>query len=377
MRSIFTLRHWRWLHKWSSLICTAFLLVLCLTGLPLIFSHEIEDWLADEVPASASLPGGRIDDLDRMVDIAKVRYSSDIVRFVFIDDDEAKVKVVMAPADTPDRGNDHNVEFGMQGAEVLHDAPATNAQPMTFMRMMLRLHTELFAGLAGEMVLAAMGLILLVSLVSGTVLYAPYMRNLAFGTVRTRSPKIKWLDLHNLLGICVLVWLVLVGVTGTFNALSKPLFAIWRAAEMNSMSASYRGLSKTAHVASVQSAYDTARRALPDRNVTSIIYPSTSFSNPRHYLIWTNGNTALTSRLFDAVLVDAETGKLIDVAQMPLYLRILQVSRPLHFGDYGGLPLKIVWALLDLMTIVVLGSGIYLWLSRYKIRSTPGRRRNA
>ena len=37
---------------------------------------------------------------------------------------------------------------------------------------------------------------------------------------------------------------------------------------------------------------------------------------------------------------------------------------PLHFGDYGGLPLKIIWALFDLVTIVVLGSGLYLWLSR-------------
>ncbi|WP_334385616.1 PepSY-associated TM helix domain-containing protein [Bradyrhizobium sp. AZCC 2262] len=44
----------------------------------------------------------------------------------------------------------------------------------------------------------------------------------------------------------------------------------------------------------------------------------------------------------------------------------LQVSRPLHFGDYGGLPLKIIWALLDLAAIVVLASGLYLWLGKRK-----------
>ena len=38
----------------------------------------------------------------------------------------------------------------------------------------------------------------------------------------------------------------------------------------------------------------------------------------------------------------------------------------LHFGDYGGLPLKILWALLDVVTIVVLGSGLYLWWARRK-----------
>jgi uncharacterized iron-regulated membrane protein len=51
---------------------------------------------------------------------------------------------------------------------------------------------------------------------------------------------------------------------------------------------------------------------------------------------------------------------------LPWYLRALQVSRPLHFGDYGGLPLKIIWALLDLAAIVVLASGVYLWLGKRK-----------
>ena len=39
-------------------------------------------------------------------------------------------------------------------------------------------------------------------------------------------------------------------------------------------------------------------------------------------------------------------------------------SQPLHFGDYGGLPLKIIWALFDVAAIVILGSGLYLWLVR-------------
>src|SRR5690606_34602273 len=38
--------------------------------------------------------------------------------------------------------------------------------------------------------------------------------------------------------------------------------------------------------------------------------------------------------------------------------------QPLHFGDYGGLPLKALWAALDVITIVVLASGLYLWLAR-------------
>ena len=38
----------------------------------------------------------------------------------------------------------------------------------------------------------------------------------------------------------------------------------------------------------------------------------------------------------------------------PLFKPLLLLSQPLHFGDYGKLPLKVLWALLDLLTIAVL-----------------------
>ena len=53
MLSPTALRRWSWTHKWSSLVCTAFMLLLCITGLPLIFHHEIGHLLGTEVEAPA------------------------------------------------------------------------------------------------------------------------------------------------------------------------------------------------------------------------------------------------------------------------------------------------------------------------------------
>ncbi|MNJ00292.1 hypothetical protein D3C73_1595880 [compost metagenome] len=55
---------------------------------------------------------------------------------------------------------------------------------------------------------------------------------------------------------------------------------------------------------------------------------------------------------------------LTDMREMPLYVKLLLISQPLHFGDYGSLPLKIIWALLDIVAIVILASGLYLWWGR-------------
>lgn len=53
-------------HRWSSLICSAFLLLICLTGLPLIFHEEIDHWL-EAGQAYAVLPGSTLKtDLDHL-----------------------------------------------------------------------------------------------------------------------------------------------------------------------------------------------------------------------------------------------------------------------------------------------------------------------
>ena len=52
-----TIRRWSWIHKWTSLISMVFLLLLCITGLPLIFHHEIDDLLHAQVEP-ADVPAG-------------------------------------------------------------------------------------------------------------------------------------------------------------------------------------------------------------------------------------------------------------------------------------------------------------------------------
>ncbi|WP_375289015.1 PepSY domain-containing protein [Qipengyuania sp.] len=47
-----SIRFWFVVHKWSSLVATAFLLMLCVTGLPLIFHDEIDGALGEDYEAS-------------------------------------------------------------------------------------------------------------------------------------------------------------------------------------------------------------------------------------------------------------------------------------------------------------------------------------
>ncbi|HCN73629.1 MAG TPA: hypothetical protein DIS96_18765, partial [Pusillimonas sp.] len=194
-----------------------------------------------------------------------------------------------------------------------------------------------------------------------------FMKKLEFGTVRAdRSRRLKWLDLHNLLGIVTVVWVTVVGVTGVINELATPMFSYWQSTEVASLIAPYQNESPPSEYVSADAAMAAATRALPDSIATSFSHPGNMFATPHHYVFWMQGSTPLTSHLFTPVLIDATTAEVTAVAEPPWYLVMLELSRPLHFGDYGGLPLKIIWTLLDLMTIVVLASGLYLWIARRK-----------
>ena len=121
----------------------------------------------------------------------------------------------------------------------------------------------------------------------------------------------------------------------------------------------------------MQQALEAAQAQAPGTKLSFIAFPGTAFSSPHHNTFFLRGNEPLTSKLLKPVLVDARTAQVTASPTLPWYLTALLVSQPLHFGDYGGMPMKILWALLDIATIVVLGSGLYLWLRKGVQAASP------
>jgi len=356
------IRKWSWVHKWTSLVCTAFLLLLCLTGLPVIFHEEIEHLLGDKPEPPAMAADTPKASLDKIIAAGLQRRPGQVVQFVVWDQDEPNVVIVNIAKTLVEPFDKSQVMiFDARTAELLMEPGAR----MGFMDIMLSLHVDLFAGLPGKLFLGLMGLLFVVAIISGVVLYAPFMRKLPFGTVRNdKATRTRWLDLHNLLGVVTVGWVLVVGATGVINTWADLLIQIWRFDQLADMVKPYAGQPPVEKPGSLDKAMITAQAATPGMRPGFVAFPGTLFSSGHHYMVAMRGEEPLTKRLIQPVLVDAQTAGLTDLRKMPWYITSLLVSQPLHFGDYGGLPLKIVWALLDIIAIVVLGSGLYLWLAR-------------
>jgi len=296
-----------------------------------------------------------------VIAVAQERQPGKVVQFMSREIDDDAIWFVTF-GDTPDAAEGQKtVAVDARTGQVLAEPKFDEG----FMYVMFKLHVDLFAGLPGTLFLGLMGLLLVAAIVSGVVLYAPFMRKLDFGSVRReQSARLKWLDLHNLLGIVTLAWALVVGLTGVINTLATPVIKLWQFDQMSEMTAPYKGLPLPKTLGSLQASVDAAKALAPEMNFGFVAYPGTLFSSPHHYAVFLRGTEPLTARLFKPVLVDAQTAKVTDSRPLPWYVTTLLVSQPLHFGDYGGMPMKVIWALLDVITIIVLGSGLYLWLKR-------------
>lgn len=360
-----SLRGWAWVHKWSSLVSTLFMLVLAITGAPLIFADEIRELSGRRIEAPSMPEGTPMASLDTVVSAAKARHPGKVPLYLFHEGGHLWF------AKLDDRvGTDESTSvFAViddRTAQVL-GTPDFN---QGFMAVLYRLHVDWYAGLPGRFFLGGMGVLMVLAIVSGVVLYAPFMRRLDFGRVRwSKSVSLRWLDWHNLTGILTVLWLTTVGVTGVINSWSFPILGAWQKTQIQALKHMASAEGGTALAASsdvaVQRVLDVAQCAQPGMHPVTVAFPGTVLAAPGYFAVQMEGGTALTSRLKETVLVSARTGDVVVGPPKPLSIITLQLSEPLHFGDYGGLGLKVAWALLDILAVVVLWSGLVLWWRKH------------
>jgi uncharacterized iron-regulated membrane protein len=360
-----SIRAWSFVHKWTSLVCTAFLLMLCVTGLPLIFHDEI-DALTNPPVQLVTLPAGTpLLPLDALLAVALKKHPGHVPLYMSFDEDRPVVNITTGPK--PDAPGSDMAFLSLDGrtAAVLPAEPDGG-----FMHVMFQLHVDMFMGTPGMLFLGAMGFLFFMAILSGVVLYAPFMRRVDFGTIRTaRKTRTRWLDTHNVLGVVTMMWAAVVGLTGTINTVAEPVTTYWKADQLAGLAPRKAAGTDTVRTGSVQAALDTAMAAAPGMRAQFIGFPGVAYSSRHHLAVFLQGNTPLTKKLLTPAFVDAQTGSLAALTPMPWYMKSLLLSQPLHFGDYGGMPLKIIWALLDIITMIVLGSGLWLWWSKARLAS--------
>ncbi|MCY1060780.1 PepSY-associated TM helix domain-containing protein [Nannocystis sp. SCPEA4] len=363
------------IHRWTSLVATLPFLLLCLTGTVLIFREELDAALG-VVPVSAAGGEARVAEC-----LATLERSFPDERVLSVGLDPLNhpgvmLGVVTGPEET---GFDHArlAYFELASGRMLGDGDAGPAD--SFTGVLFELHAEWFLGPVGRLLGALIGLLVLASLLSGLVIYAPYVRRIAYGFIRLgRGARLAQLDLHNFVGAMVLGWAFVVSLSGFLLGFSTIALGVWQMTDLAAIRDEYRDATPVdarhppvpvPRVIEVATAH-----ARPGWGVRSVLYPGMDLTTPRHYAVLLGGSTGLEARTIDAVMIDAQTGEVARDVELPGYLHAMFLAEPLHFGDYGGLPLKLLWSACNLLTLFITANGAWLFFDRRRAqRLRPGR----
>lgn len=359
-----------WLHRWTSLIATLPFLILCLTGSVLIFHEELE-FLLGEVPVSQALTAEQSPQYDQSVAETLLANPGERVLSVGIDPEHhpGVMLLVTAPIDQP-IFDAAKVRF----SDLATGQPVGDPDPgQTLLGFLLELHAQWFLGPVGELIGAVIALLVLISIVTGVVVYAPYVKRTAFGVLRRgRGRRLLQLDLHNFASVLVLGWLLVVTVTGFLLGFATLALGLWQMSALTDYRDQYEHLeavdARQPPVA-LSDVFNTANAAAePGWRVSNVLYPGGEFSTQRHFTVLLTGGDGIEQRLFKVMIVDAVSGEVSASLQMPLYFKAILLSEPLHFGDYGGLALKLLWTACTFLAFFITANGAWLWWDRRRRR---------
>ena len=230
-------------------------------------------------------------------------------------------------------------------------------------------HRRFFDGYRGITLVTLMGFVLLASAVSGLVFYRGWIKQL-FTLRGRRGRRLLWSDLHKTGGIWVLLFTLLIALTGIFYFVEEQMQQSGKSQALlppplpDVREASLQQFGPQPALLPASTYAEAAKRAFPDLEIRSMRLPQ-SPTDPV-YVDGQAGNPITRDRA-NKVLLHPFTGEVIGIqrsSELGVVPFITDAVDPLHFGYFGGLPTKLLWLVLGLLLSFSVLSGTYLWVLR-------------
>lgn len=357
------IRLWHAVHGWMGLPLWALLLFVCLSGSVAVVSREIL-WLVEPaVRADAAA-----DALSANALVAAVEAAEPSWRVLSIQRDEAYLAAIVRAA----RPDGSTIAAWVD--------PATGAiqglsDGFAFLRLMRALHGWLLVPTAnggvslGWYAVCLTAVPLVGTLVTGLVVYKRFWRALYRPRLRLRgNSRVAWGDLHRLGGVWGLWFVLLMAVTGLWFMIqaiivtsSGPLGHNRLAAQVPRNSLPVMADGQAAPRADLDAAVRAAQGAVPGLRPRRITLPTSAFEP---VTVAGGGRVPL---LLDQVAVHPYSGAVLGVqlgGDAPPLTLAARIFRALHAGNFGGLPIKLLWLAGGLVLSGLVLSGLMIWRKR-------------
>lgn len=358
-------------HSALGLAFAALIYVVCLTGTLSVFVLEFHRWEQPNVPRVSGPISGKA-----ITEATWAAYGQ-----ALIDDASQNVILTFPSAINPRfTVNYFNPTTGKDGEWVADaDGRLVVRAVAPFADFLAELHTRLHLPRTwGFFIVGLTGVTLLSSLISGLLAHPRIFKD-AFALRWGGSKRLQEADLHNRLGVWGLPFHFIVSLSGALLGLSTLIVGVLALAAYDGDSekalATILGpravaTGKPAAMPDIVSMIADVWREKPNAELVSVQFQQIATSGQMvHLRMRTPGHLAFANtyyfagngkRIGDGGLEEGGVGQ-----------QILGVLQPLHFGWFGGLTAKILYAVLGLALTIVTQTGVAIWLARRRDKGRP------
>ena len=332
-------------HKWSGLIAGFFILLLGLTGSVLVFHHELERL---EYRDARVVDNSQPVSIDKALKTVVANYHGWDIRLLEFSDDPKKSLIFQLR-----RPDDRIVLF-------VHPANGTVikevSQQDSNVFWILKLHYSLHSGLIGETILFLSGLLFIVSLVTGLIVYRKALiKVFSFRTkFITKHNRSVASSLHRYIGVWALIFNLVMALTGTVISYEIVKAGLNPAAPAE--------LSDPEVKISIDEALKGIHRTQPGFIPSYIRFP-TAPGKPVIFAGRVESQAYFYSKFYNTVSADATSGEL---SGLQITRSLSSLVRGIHFVEYGNLLVKLLFCLVGLSGPLLSITGFLLWKWRKK-----------
>lgn len=351
-------------HGWIGLLIGGFVYLICLTGTLAVFNEEFRRWeqpyVAEDISYAANLVEKAINEF-----VLNDKFESQNLSVVL--PSPTLPRTIIYAGDSPGISSDDR--------SWLIDASGTFNTPVEdeWTNMYLYLHYYLhLPGTFGEVVVSIVGTLLIALIVSGFFSH-PLIFKDAFRLRFTGFRRLEQADIHNRLSVWGAPFHLMIAITGAYFGLAFVILPVVADAfyDSNAPTVIDSVFGKTpqlqrqgnhlAIVAALESVKSIAPEATPIRISVDGVGEASQFltiSATHHERLVYEENYLFDSSgtyLYSQGYSDGAIGK-----------QITHSAYRLHFGHFGGFPVKIVYGILGFALTIVSVTGVNVWLARRK-----------
>lgn len=352
------------IHSWAALAVCIPLLVICVTGSILVFKHELDSVLMhDKVRVASTGPRQSLDDL--LTKTNSLYPEHEVVGWTLFDDPGRADLIYLMAHGSSDWSF---ILMDPYRAELLAPVVPTSHYLTDWL---LELHYTLLLQDAGLLVSGLIAVVLCLLGITGVWMHRHFWKNLF--TLRRKARLVLYFsDLHKLAGVYASPVLLVLGFTGAYWNLTHYAHELEEHADGHQHYRMQKRLYSDS--LSLQAMREESERALDGFTATYISLP---WEPGKHIQFFGDVGSAnpLLSQYASSVAFDAQTGERTgeyDIRSAGVGAKTLDSFRRLHFGDFAGLPSRIIWCVLGLSPLLLAITGLTLWVKR-----RPQRRRAA